>query len=176
MNSMATRQNPIVRVLPSLTVVLVFVLLANPGATGKWKAEYDPKKYPSNALPLLRACEDCRIFADDEWGDYLIYQLYPKHRVFIDGRSDFYGQNFEQKYYDFLCLQYDWEQYLRQYRIDTVVLSTKSTLTRLIKASANWNAVYDTISIVFRVAGKDLSSQNIVDVHETAYLAALRGE
>ena len=32
-----------------------------------------------------------RIFTHDQWGDYLIYRLYPQTKVFMDGRSDFYG-------------------------------------------------------------------------------------
>jgi prepilin peptidase CpaA len=33
-----------------------------------------------------------RVLAPDQWADYLIYHLYPRARVFFDGRSDFYGQ------------------------------------------------------------------------------------
>src|SRR5450756_459954 len=32
-----------------------------------------------------------RILTSDQWADYLIFRLYPEQRVFLDGRSDFYG-------------------------------------------------------------------------------------
>ena len=132
---------------------VVALLLASPNATGKLKPEYDPKHYPSKALAVLRADPDSRIFTDDEWGDYLIYQLYPGHKVFVDGRSDFYGQDFEQKYLDVMNVKYDWEQSLEQYNVDTIVLSTTTALASAIKQSGHWRAVYDdTVAIVFRRA------------------------
>ena len=138
--------------LVSIVAALVLaLLLASPGASGKLKAEYDPKRYPSNALSLLRANPDARIFTDDEWGDYLIYQLYPKQKVFVDGRSDFYGQAFEEKYLSLMEVKYDWEQSLDRYHIDTIVLSTSTALASTIKESRNWRSVYDdTVAIVFK--------------------------
>jgi hypothetical protein len=134
-------------------IAVLTMLLASPAATGKLKPEFDPKHYPSQALSLLRANPDSRIFTDDEWGDYLIYELYPSHKVFVDGRSDFYGQEFEQKFFDLMNVKYDWQQYLDQYKIDTIVLSTATPLASAIKESSHWRAVYDDkIAIVFRRA------------------------
>jgi hypothetical protein len=138
--------------VPSVVIAaIVALLIANPNATGKLKPEYDPKRYPANALTLLRSDPGSRIFTDDEWGDYLLYQLYPGHKVFVDGRDDFYGQDFEQKYLDLMNVKYDWEKYLSQYRVDTIVLSTKTALASAIKESGHWRTVYDdTLAIVFR--------------------------
>ena len=34
-----------------------------------------------------------RLFhAMDQWGDYIRYKVWPRQKVFVDGRSDFYGQ------------------------------------------------------------------------------------
>lgn len=140
-----------IHVASAAAIAVLAMLLANPAATGKLKPEYDPERYPSQALSLLRANPDSRIFTDDEWGDYLIYQLYPAHKVFIDGRSDFYGQDFEQKYFDLMNVKYDWQQYLNQYKIDTIVLSTTTPLASAIKESSHWRAVYDDkVAIVFQ--------------------------
>lgn len=131
--------------------LIVTLLIANPNASGKWKPEYDPKGYPANALAVLRSEPGSRIFADDEWGDYLLYQLYPGHKVFVDGRDDFYGQDFEQKYLDVINVKYNWEQLLAKYQVDTIVLSTTSALAGAIKESSHWRTVYDdTVAIVFR--------------------------
>jgi hypothetical protein len=138
--------------LPSVAAaVVVALLIASPNATGKLKPEYDPERYPAKALSVLRSDPGSRIFTDDEWGDYLLYQLYPGHKVFVDGRSDFYGQDFEQKYRDVMAVQYDWQQSLSRYKVDTIVLSTKTALAGAIKQSGHWRTVYDdTVAIVFR--------------------------
>jgi hypothetical protein len=142
-------------VASAAVVVLIALLIASPNAEGKWKAEYDPQKYPSKAISLLRANPSWRVFADDEWGDYLLYQLYPTNKVFVDGRDDFYGQDFEQKYLDVVNVKYDWEQYLRGYKIDAIVLPTRSALASAIKESSHWRPIYDdTVAIVFRPSEK----------------------
>jgi hypothetical protein len=142
-----------IHVASAAVMAVLTMLLASPAATGKLKPEYDPAHYPSQALGLLRADPDSRIFTGDQWGDYLIYQLYPAHKVFIDGRSDFYGQEFEQKFFDLMSVKYDWQQYLTQYKIDTIVLSPTTPLASAIKESWHWRVVYDDkVAIVFRRA------------------------
>jgi hypothetical protein len=138
-------------VVSAAVAVVMALMIANPNATGKLKPEYDPQRYPAKALSVLRAEPASRIFTDDEWGDYLLFHLYPGQKVFVDGRSDFYGQDFEQKYFDLLNVKYDWEQFLKGYKVDTIVLSTKSALAGAIKESTHWRIVYDdTVAIVFR--------------------------
>jgi hypothetical protein len=140
--------------LVSATVMVVLaIMLASPAATGKLKPEFDPKYFPSQALSVLQANPDSRIVTGDQWGDYLIYQFYPSGKVFVDGRSDFYGQDFEQKFFDLMNVKYDWQQSLDQYKIDTIVLSTTAPLASAIKESSHWRAVYDDkVAIVFRRA------------------------
>jgi hypothetical protein len=79
------------------------------------------------------------------------YNLYPGHRVFVNGRSDFYGQDLEQKYFEVMEVKYDWEQSLNRYKVDIIVLSTKTALASTIKESSHWHTVYDDkVAIVFR--------------------------
>ncbi|HYL37384.1 MAG TPA: hypothetical protein VEV17_15830 [Bryobacteraceae bacterium] len=140
-----------IHAISAAAIAIIALLIASPAATGKLKPEYDPKRYPAQALKVLRADPNSRIFTDDEWGDYLVYNLYPGHKVFVDGRSDFYGQDFEQKYLDLMNVKYDWEQYLEKYKVDTIVLSTTTALASTVKESPNWRVVYDdTVAIVFR--------------------------
>jgi len=155
--------------LVSVAAALVLVLaIVNPTATGKLKAEYDPQRYPAKALSVLRADPASRIFTDDEWGDYLLYNLYPGHKVFVDGRDDFYGQDFEQKYLDVMNVKYDWEQSLNKYKVDTIVLSTKTALAGAIKQSGHWRTVYDdTVAIVFRAVPERAAESQQVSAGST---------
>ena len=139
--------------ISATAVAVLTLLITNANAGKKLKPEYDPERYPAKALSVLRADPGSRIFADDEWGDYLLFQLYPGHKVFVDGRDDFYGQDFEQKYLDEIEVKYDWERYLNEYKVDTVVLSPKSALATVIKESGHWRPIYDdTVAIVFKAA------------------------
>ena len=107
--------------------------------------------FPVNALPALTTPETHRIWAQDQWGDYLIYRLYPSTKVFIDGRSDFYGDDFGEEYLRVLDVQEGWDKTLDRYGIDTVVISPKLALSSTLKVSRDWRVVYDDhYAIVFR--------------------------
>jgi hypothetical protein len=131
--------------------VLVAAVICAPQPPYKFRAEFDPHDYPAAALPTLRLDPSARIFTNDEWGDYLIWRLYPQHRVFIDGRSDFYGNTFDNKYLDVMGVRFGWQKTLARYGVNTILLPPDAPLTGALKESSRWKVVYDDgISLVFR--------------------------
>ncbi|HZT29912.1 MAG TPA: hypothetical protein VFA33_08520 [Bryobacteraceae bacterium] len=131
----------------ALTAAMFYAPAPRPG----FQADYDPSRYPAGALRVLESAESHHIFTHDEWGDYLIYKLFPKQKVFVDGRMDFYGSQFMEAYLDVLGAKYDWQRTLERYRIDTIVLPPDAPLTSTLKESHRWRVVYDDhISVVFR--------------------------
>ena len=145
--------------------LLVAAIICAPHPPKKFRAEFDPKRYPAAAVKMLRADTTARIFTDDEWGDYLIWSLYPKNRVFVDGRSDFYGNDFEEKYIDVLKVKYGWEKTLGRFRIDTILLSPDAPLAGALKESSRWRVVYDDgVALVFR---KNADPGNLAQVSYT---------
>jgi hypothetical protein len=139
----------------ALAFLVVAALLFAPSPPKKFQSEFDSKKFPSRAVEVLRnAGPAARVFSTDSWGGYLIYRLYPSMRVFIDGRSDFYGPEFCESYIDLMGVKYDWQQRLDRYRVDTVLLPVREPLAGVIKESRDWRTVYDDgMAIVFRRTG-----------------------
>ena len=111
-----------------------------------------PVDAAATAEPLFEPNE--RIFTHDEWGDYLIYKLSPRgFKVFVDGRSDFYGGKFGQEYIDVLQVKYNWQQTLDRYGVDTILLPCDAALSGALKESRRWRVAYDDgMAIVFRPA------------------------
>ena len=73
------------------------------------------------------------------------------HKVFVDGRSDFYGDDFEAKYIDVLNVKYGWEKTLSGFGVDTILLPPSAPLSGALKESSRWRVVYDDgIALVFR--------------------------
>lgn len=131
-----------------LGVALVAALLYAPHPPAKFRSEFDPKFYPAAALASLRSDPAARVFTNDEWGDYLIYT---GRKVFVDGRSDFYGDDFENNYVDVLNVKYDWEKTLGKFGVNTILLPPTAPLTGALKESSRWHVVYDDgIALVFR--------------------------
>jgi hypothetical protein len=144
---------PRLHLVSVLGILLVAALIYAPHPPKKFRSEFDPTFYPAGALATLRSDPTGRIFTHDEWGDYLIYRLYPDHKVFVDGRSDFYGDDFENKYIDVLNVNYDWEKILSGFGVDTILMPPSAPLTGALKESTRWRVVYDDgIALVFRSA------------------------
>jgi hypothetical protein len=137
-------------VVSALGLAVIAVGMAQPEPGPLWKAEYDPKSYPAAALKQLSP--DLRVFTNDEWGDFLIYRLWPAGgKVYVDGRSDFYGSKFGREYIELINGRYDWEQTLDRYGVDAVLLPPGHGLASTIKESAHWGVVFDDgIAILFR--------------------------
>ena len=137
----------------ALGVLAVAALLFAPHPPPKFRAQFDPRSFPVSAVDALCASPSARIFAYDQWGDYLIYRLYPRTRVFLDGRSDFYGADFEKAALGVEHVKYDWEKTLDRFEIDTILLSPDAPLAGALKESRRWRLVYDDgVAVVFRSA------------------------
>jgi hypothetical protein len=74
-------------------------------------------------------------------------------KVFVDGRSDFYGDKLEMEYVGLMDVKYDWKEKLAKYDVDTVLLPVNAALASAMKESSRWRVVYDDgFAIVFRLA------------------------
>jgi hypothetical protein len=143
-----------------LGLLLVAAVVYAPHPPKKFRAEFDPTFYPAAALATLRTDPTVRVFTNDEWGDYLIYRLYPSHQVFVDGRSDFYGDDFEEKYIDVLNVKYGWEKILSGFGVNTILMPPSAPLTGALKESSHWHVVYDDgIAVVFRSGSRTVGVQ-----------------
>jgi hypothetical protein len=137
--------------ISAMGVALVAAVLYAPHPPKKFRSEFDPKVYPAAALAKLKSDPGARVFTNDEWGDYLIYS---GRKVFVDGRSDFYGDDFENKYIDVLNVKYGWEKTLGKFGVNTILMPPNAPLTGALKESSRWSVVYDDgIAVVFRANG-----------------------
>jgi hypothetical protein len=163
----------------SLGGFAVIALALYGGSTSpKWQAAYEAKRYPVAALNKFPGDSlGSRVFTDDEWGDYLVYRRFPEGgKVFVDGRSDFYGPEFGKKYLNVANVQYDWQATLDRYRVDKLLLRADSALAAAAKESRRWRVQYDDgVAIVFASAEANInkpdngpSRREITGVTETA--------
>jgi hypothetical protein len=142
-----------------IKLVINVVLLLAPfalGASRIWHFATHQRKYesirnPVAAVEFLRAKGVPQpIYNRYGWGGYLIYQLYPSYRVYIDGRADVYGDAFfaeSVKIYDGLD---DGKNSFDRYGIKTVLIAPDAALATRLKADSNWSIVYeDDQAIIF---------------------------
>jgi len=134
-------------------VAMVAALLWAPNPPPKFRAEFDPKRFPAKAVERLGRYASARVFTYDQWGDYLIYRLYPSQKVFLDARSDFYGSDFLKKALEVINVTPGWDRTLACFGVDTVLMPPATPLAGALKESAHWRVDYDDgVAIIFRPA------------------------
>jgi hypothetical protein len=119
-----------------------------------------PRDFPENKFPVTAVQQMAtsiapangdqpRILTSDQWGDYLIYRFYPNQRVFVDGRSDFYGPKLGKEYIDLLTASPGWDRVLERYRFDLALLPTEWPLGQLMMRDPRWQVRYIDSQAVF---------------------------
>src|SRR5262249_38387299 len=83
-----------------------------------------------------------RVLTTDQWADYLIYTN-PRQKVFVDGRSDFYGPEIGNQYIRLVNGQWDWPQLLAKYDFDLALLPTDLAIVQILKMQPAWRVVED---------------------------------
>ncbi len=81
------------------------------------------------------------IFTRFAWGEYLGWELAPRQRVFLDGRIELYPDEVWEEYKAVVRGRADWNDILRHYDIEWLVLDTgayHAVLLRLVQASDHW--------------------------------------
>ncbi len=83
-----------------------------------------------------------RLLNDYDLGGYLIYRLWPTHKVFIDGRADLYGDDFLKAYFRLDKGHEGWEKMIDEQGIDIVIYARAAALPQLLLASGRFTQVY----------------------------------
>jgi hypothetical protein len=91
-----------------------------------------------------------RILTSDQWADYVIYRLYPRQRVFFDGRSDFFGPAIGSDYRKLMSGEGPWRQLLDRYRFDVALLPRDWSLSTALDREPGWRKVYeDSVAVLY---------------------------
>ena len=115
-----------------LVVLVVFAALA----AGKIPVHFSEKTAPKSAIDFLRANPiRGNMFNNDEIGDYVIYWLYPRYKVFVDGRTG-YVRDQDPKGISrrWSHLEPGWRDVLVKYDINFVFYYTDSLLVRILSS------------------------------------------
>jgi hypothetical protein len=131
----------------------------NFGGTRLMDAHFDARRFPAAAVNYLETHNvHGPLLSPDAWGGYLIYRLYPRTKVVIDDRHDFYGETFLNSYLKMIHLEPGWDDFLKQYQPAGVIVPKDSALANMLAETAGWQAIYsDDVARVFvrvRPAGR----------------------
>lgn len=124
---------------------------AKVGYTLAGNAAAQQDKFPVAAVDSLEGSHSPgTMYNLYHWGGYLIWRLYPDHRVFIDGRADVYGDEFIDEYLQVYQLRKTWQEPLDRYDVSVVFVDQGSPLSTVLGESVDWIGVYaDEQAVLF---------------------------
>jgi hypothetical protein len=109
-----------------------------------------------------------------EWGGYLIWNLWPEYKVFVDGRADVYGKDLVNDYLRVYHQQPGWRETLKRYGVEWLMLKPGKPPATALGDEGEYVSVYkDGTAELF--ARKDGPNQRIIDLAITGRLALPQG-
>ena len=85
-------------------------------------AFWNPKTFPVTAVEKGReAGLQGRIYNDFIWGGYLLAN-WPEQKVFIDGQTDFYGEDIARQHMRIMALSPGWRELMATWKIELVLV------------------------------------------------------
>jgi len=106
---------------------------------------------PAKAVDfILKEGLSGNLFNSYNWGGYLIWHLYPNCRVFVDGRTDLYGDEVLEEYLQVVRADKGWEEVLEKHKVEIVIVEKELPIARCLELRGGWRKVYeDSLAVVF---------------------------
>jgi hypothetical protein len=109
----------------------------------KWPTDFPALLFPTKIVhEHADLIARSRVLTTDQWGDYLIY-LNPEQKVFVDGRSDFYGEKVGREFLQIMNGHYRWREWMAKYSFDLALVPTATAIAELLKQEPNWRTLSD---------------------------------
>ncbi len=120
--------------------MLVLIVIKEPV---KWPHDFPKEVFPAEIVHAHEAeILHSRLLTTDQWADYLIY-LHPQQKVFVDGRSDFYGPEVGNEYLAVINGAWNWQKLMAKYGFDHVLMPVEQPIVQLLKQDPDWRVLAD---------------------------------
>jgi hypothetical protein len=123
----------------TVTPLLLVTLAWSPLATLRLvPGEFNGRVFPVMAVQKAReAGLQGRIYNEFIWGGYILKE-WPEMKVFIDGQTDFYGEELTREHWNIGWLQPGWREKMRKRDIELVLVPTRAPLAQELVRDAGW--------------------------------------
>jgi hypothetical protein len=136
---------------PLLSVIITVVLLTSGIKLDPQRAGYHfrPDEFPVQAIDWLETHPQTgNMFNEFGWGGYIIYRIWPEKKVFMDGQLDFYGANITKQHEQVINAEAGWEDIIRSYDIEWMMVPTDTPISRILLIHPNWNIIYQDVTTI----------------------------
>lgn len=130
--------------------LLLFAAVA--AVAGSFPSDLSGRFFPNKLVRRhANALAGSRVFTTDQWGDYLLWVNYPRQKVFIDGRSDFFQAQIGDQYLKIYAGKKGWRESLERFGVDMVLAEPDAPVSGLLAAETDWELIdRDKQAVLYR--------------------------
>jgi hypothetical protein len=148
----ATRTSTLPWVIPVIVLLCgLAVAHGRVGSTQVINGQFDNTVFPVTAVERARSEHlGGNLFSEFAWGGYLVY-AWPEQKIFIDGGTDFFGEDLFREYGEVKRLVPGWREILNKWDISLMLLRRESTLAHELTREGRWTLWYcDSLAVLLR--------------------------
>jgi len=110
---------------------------------GLLASPYRTDLYPVSAAQfLLKNPLPPHLFSLYRHGGFFIWRLFPRYRVFVDGRADVYGEKLLREYAAIIHVEPGWQKILASHGTSLAVLPREEAVAQAMERSSRWHRIY----------------------------------
>jgi hypothetical protein len=148
-------------------LVLVCFLAISRGRLGSRTLiadSFDATVFPVAAVQHARSERlQGRLFSEFGWGGYVLY-AWPEQKIFIDGGTDFFGEELFRDYATIKRLVPGWRNMVKKWDLSLMLLRRESSLAHELAREPTWQLWYcDSLAVVLKRSeqpGRSISPAN----------------
>jgi hypothetical protein len=134
-----------------LAAIILWVHLGSEAARARYR--FPPDFFPVDAVAWVVQTEipaSGSVYNHFMWGGYLLYEAWPHVPVFIDGQTDFYGEELFREYLEVRDVLPGWDRILRDRQVTWALIPAAGSLADRLQADAAWDRAWvDSVAAVF---------------------------
>jgi len=116
-----------------------------------FNVEHERRTLPASAVEWIREQRPPGpMFNSYNWGGYLIWHLWPDYPVFVDGRTDLYGDELLGQYLDVRFARPGFQEVLDEYGVNFVLTEADGFTDNFLALDDSWTLAYsDDVAVIY---------------------------
>ena len=130
---------------------LKFNIVTNPGVSSTY--------YPLGAVDFMKINNlSGKVLTDFEWGEYIIWEMYPECKVGMDARYEaVYPTEVFNNYANFYFDKNGWKEFLINYSHDLILIKSSAPINKKLKKSYEWKLSYEDLGSSLYIKNTEFS-------------------
>ncbi len=129
--------------LPGTSLLIPATIVAIALMPGlQWPTEFPEKWVPVKFIEKHHdLLASSRVFTSDQIADYLIFRNYPRQRVFLDSRHNYYGEDIGNDFIAISSASPKWKELVEKYKFDLILCEPDEPISVLVQATGGWRVL-----------------------------------